>query len=196
MVFEGPESRSGRPFEITVPEKLVPPLEYYLQAVRPNFTAADRHDGMWASTKGRPLTRNAIARIITERTREAFGATGEPTPLPTLCDNDHCNPPARPDWCCEGPSWPCLVGHNQRILQSGSLDRSQQALCGSSYRTFSLITPQIKSTVDALAIAKARSVIAMEPLTLAAPSGLAQNLPSRKSTNIGPFFHWLHNGAN
>jgi integrase len=78
MVFEGRESKSGRPFEITVPEKLVPPLEYYLQAVRPNFTRADRHDGIWASTKSRPLTRNAIARIITERTREAFGRPVNP----------------------------------------------------------------------------------------------------------------------
>jgi integrase/recombinase XerD len=78
MVFEDPESKSGRAFEITVPEKLVPPLEYYLQAVRPSFTGADRHDGIWASTKGRPLTRNAIARIITERNREAFGQPVNP----------------------------------------------------------------------------------------------------------------------
>jgi integrase/recombinase XerD len=73
MVFDGPESKSGRPFELTVPGKLVSSLEYYLQAVRPKFNGADRHNGIWASTKGRPLTPNAIARIITERTREAFG---------------------------------------------------------------------------------------------------------------------------
>jgi len=46
MVFEGPESKSGRAFEITVPEKLVQSLEYYLQEIRPKFTGADRHDGM------------------------------------------------------------------------------------------------------------------------------------------------------
>jgi hypothetical protein len=73
MIFEGPGSESDRPFEITVPEKLVPPLEYYLQKVRPKFTGADRNDGIWDSTKGRPLTPNAIARIITERSRDAFG---------------------------------------------------------------------------------------------------------------------------
>lgn len=73
MVFEGPESKSGRPFEITVPQNLVSSLMYYLQKVRPKFTGADRHDGLWASTKGRPLTPNAIARVITERTREALG---------------------------------------------------------------------------------------------------------------------------
>jgi integrase/recombinase XerD len=78
MVFEGPESKSGRAFEITVPEKLVPCLKYYLREVRPKFTGADRHDGVWASTKGRPLTANAIARVITERTRDAFGQSVNP----------------------------------------------------------------------------------------------------------------------
>ncbi len=78
MVFEGPESKSGRAFEITVPENLVPFFEYYLREVRPKFTGADRHDGLWASTKGGPLTANAIARVITERTRQAFGQSVNP----------------------------------------------------------------------------------------------------------------------
>jgi integrase/recombinase XerD len=73
MVFAGPESKSGRPFETTVPQNLVSSLKHYLREVRPKFIGADRHDGFWASTKGRPLTRNAIAQVITERTREAFG---------------------------------------------------------------------------------------------------------------------------
>jgi integrase/recombinase XerD len=78
LVFEGPETKSGRPFEITVPQKLVRSLEYYLREVRPKFTGADRHDGVWVSTKGRALTANAIARVITERTREAFGQSVNP----------------------------------------------------------------------------------------------------------------------
>jgi len=77
-VFEGSESKSGRAFEITVPENVVPNLEYYLREVRPKFTGADRHDGVWASTKGGPLTANAIARVITERTRQAFGQSVNP----------------------------------------------------------------------------------------------------------------------
>jgi hypothetical protein len=56
MIFEGPESKSGRAFEITVPENLVPFFEYYLREVRPKFTGADRHNGIWASTRGGPLT--------------------------------------------------------------------------------------------------------------------------------------------
>jgi hypothetical protein len=45
---------------------LVPSFEYYLREVRPKFSEADRHNGVWASTKGGPLTANAIARVITE----------------------------------------------------------------------------------------------------------------------------------
>jgi len=78
MVFEGPEMKSGRAFEITVPENLVPSLRYYLREVRPMFTGANRHDGVWASTKGRPLTATAISRVISERTREAFGQSVSP----------------------------------------------------------------------------------------------------------------------
>jgi integrase/recombinase XerD len=78
MVFEGLELKSGRAFEITVPENVVPYFKYYLREVRPKFTGADRHDGIWASTKGGPLTANAIARIITERTREALGQSVNP----------------------------------------------------------------------------------------------------------------------
>ncbi len=56
MIFEGPESKSGRSFEITVPEKLVPPLEYYLRGGRPKFTGADRHKQDLGQHKGGPLT--------------------------------------------------------------------------------------------------------------------------------------------
>ena len=40
---------------------------------RPLFAGAERHSGLWASTKGRPLTAVAIAQVITDRTRKAFG---------------------------------------------------------------------------------------------------------------------------
>jgi integrase/recombinase XerD len=61
-----------------VPEIVVPYFEYYVREVRPKFTGADRHDGVWASTKDGPLTANAIARVITERTRDAFGQAVNP----------------------------------------------------------------------------------------------------------------------
>jgi len=73
MVFDGPEAKSGRAFETTVPEKIVPFLERYLREVRPMFFGANRHDGLWAGLKGTPLTGQAIYGVVSARTRAAFG---------------------------------------------------------------------------------------------------------------------------
>src|ERR1700730_2775742 len=73
MVFEGPETKSGRPLERTVPERIVPFLERYLREVRPLFLGANRHEGLWAGTKAGPLKGKEIYRIFAARTRSAFG---------------------------------------------------------------------------------------------------------------------------
>jgi hypothetical protein len=91
MIFEGPGSESGRPFEITVPEKLVPPLEYYLQEVRPKFTGMT---GSWTAQKAVRLPQCYRPDHHRAKPRRLRG-TGQPTPLPALRRNDDCNPPAR-----------------------------------------------------------------------------------------------------
>jgi integrase/recombinase XerD len=78
LVFDGSEMKSGRGFEITVPERIVPFLERYLREIRPRFSGATEHHGLWVGTKGGPLTDKAIYRIIAERTREAFGQPVNP----------------------------------------------------------------------------------------------------------------------
>ena len=78
MIFAGSEIKSGRPFETSVPDWIVPFLERYLREVRPMYPAAAQHDGLWCSTKGGPLTDKAIYRIITDRTRAAFGQPVNP----------------------------------------------------------------------------------------------------------------------
>jgi integrase/recombinase XerD len=78
MIFEGSETKSGRPFEASVPEWIVPFLERYLREIRPMFPGANHHDGLWAGTKGRPLTDKAIYGIVIKRTRDAFGQPVNP----------------------------------------------------------------------------------------------------------------------
>ena len=65
-----------------------------------------------ASTKGGPLTANAIARVITERTRQAFGQSVNPHLF------RHCAAttiemlqPGRIG-VARDLSWTCLAGHN------------------------------------------------------------------------------------
>ena len=78
MIFDGSEVKSGRRFEITVSQPLVPYLETYLREVRPMFAGASEHVGLWASQARRPLTANAIARVISDRTRDAYGHAVSP----------------------------------------------------------------------------------------------------------------------
>jgi hypothetical protein len=78
MSFDGPEIKSGRPLETSVPEWITPFLERYLREARPRFLGATEHDGLWASTKGGPLTDKAIYGIITARTRAVFGEPVNP----------------------------------------------------------------------------------------------------------------------
>jgi len=73
MVFDGSETKSGRPFEITVPERLTSLLERYVREVHPRIAGAHRHDGLWAGRHGGPLVGAQIYGVITARTREAFG---------------------------------------------------------------------------------------------------------------------------
>jgi integrase/recombinase XerD len=78
IVFNRSETKSGRPFEITVPQRTAPFLEHYLRQVRPRILGANRHDHLWAGTKGGPLTDKAIYRVIAERTRQALGQPVNP----------------------------------------------------------------------------------------------------------------------
>lgn len=76
--FNGQETKSRRAFAASVPEWIVPFLERYLREVRAMFLGAERHDRLWCSTHGGPLTDKAIYRIVTDRTRVAFGQPVNP----------------------------------------------------------------------------------------------------------------------
>jgi hypothetical protein len=78
LVFDGSETKSGRASETIVPERSVPFLERYLREIRPRFSGVTEHSGLWAGTKGTPLTDKAIYSIIAARTREAFGQPVNP----------------------------------------------------------------------------------------------------------------------
>jgi integrase len=73
LMFAAEERKSGRPSQMTVPQKVVRFLECYLQDVRPQFPGANNHDALWLSMKGRPLAPHSITRLIARRTEAAFG---------------------------------------------------------------------------------------------------------------------------
>jgi integrase/recombinase XerD len=78
IAFNRSEMKSGRPFVITVPQRIAPFLEHYLRQVRPRILGANRHDHLWAGAKGGPLTDKTIYCVIAERTRQALGQPVNP----------------------------------------------------------------------------------------------------------------------
>jgi integrase/recombinase XerD len=73
LLFAGSETKTHAALEYPLPALLVPWLETYLQDVRPRFPGAALHDGLWASTRGRPLSSSELYRRICNRTESAFG---------------------------------------------------------------------------------------------------------------------------
>jgi integrase/recombinase XerD len=73
LMFDGSETKSGRPFEMTVPREVVPYLERFLREVRPVFRGADRSDALWMGRNGRPLALDSITLLIGNHTEAAFG---------------------------------------------------------------------------------------------------------------------------
>jgi integrase len=73
LIFEGPELKSGRPYQVTLPRQVIPFLERYLAEVRPTFPGAKQHDALWVSAHGGPLAPAAISRLIGDRTKAEFG---------------------------------------------------------------------------------------------------------------------------
>ncbi|NQU71176.1 MAG: site-specific integrase [Rhodospirillales bacterium] len=78
LAFAGSETKNGQPLEFPLPDLLNPYLDHYLDAVRSQFPGADRHDGLWASSRARPMGPEAVYERICIRTRQAFGFSINP----------------------------------------------------------------------------------------------------------------------
>lgn len=73
LLFGPHETKEHRSIDAPVPALLVPYVERYLAEVRPRFSGADRHDGLWASCKAGPMHEEAVYECVRARTRRAFG---------------------------------------------------------------------------------------------------------------------------
>jgi integrase/recombinase XerD len=71
--FDDHQTKNGRAIEFPLPSDLAPYLAIYVAKFRPAFKDAARHDALWASAKGCPLTRQAIYEAVYRRTKAEFG---------------------------------------------------------------------------------------------------------------------------
>jgi integrase len=74
LIFEGPEMKSGRPYQVSLPRQVIPFLEHYIAEVRPTFPGAKQHDALWMRARGGgPLAPESISKLIGNRTEAEFG---------------------------------------------------------------------------------------------------------------------------
>jgi integrase len=73
LIYEGPEMKSGRPYQVTVPQEVIPFLEEFIADVRPTFPGAKQNNALWISARGRPLSAQVISRLIGDRTEARSG---------------------------------------------------------------------------------------------------------------------------
>lgn len=73
LLFTEDETKNHAALEYPLPALLEPWLETYLRDVRPRFPGAALHEGLWASTRARPLSSPELYSRICDRTQSAFG---------------------------------------------------------------------------------------------------------------------------
>lgn len=78
LIFPASEMKNRRSLEFQLPSSLAPYMAFYLETVRPKFLNSETHAGLWASTKGCPLSTKGVYDRICVRTKEAFGHSINP----------------------------------------------------------------------------------------------------------------------
>jgi len=78
LFFANDETKTHRALEFQLPDDLTGYVERYLAEFRPRFPGAGTHEYFWASREGGSLSKGAIGRAISQRTRDAFGTPINP----------------------------------------------------------------------------------------------------------------------
>ncbi|RTL63141.1 MAG: site-specific integrase [Hyphomicrobiales bacterium] len=76
--FAAEETKTGRPFEVSVPASLCAAFDLYLTFYRPILLGRHAHDQLWIGWWGRPLSYHHLGLRITELTQKAFGVAVSP----------------------------------------------------------------------------------------------------------------------
>jgi integrase/recombinase XerD len=72
------DTKSRRPLDFPISQELSVRIERYFGCFRFRIPAADQHDGVWVSNRGRPISSNAVYAALVKRTKEAFGFAVNP----------------------------------------------------------------------------------------------------------------------
>jgi len=67
------DTKTRRPLDFPISKKLCKRIDLYLERFRRPIPGADKHTGLWASSKRRPMSAIAIYNAVRRRTKKAFG---------------------------------------------------------------------------------------------------------------------------
>jgi len=67
------DTKAKRPESFRVPEPILPYLRHYLEEIRSRLLGRCKHDGLWASYQGRPLSDGRLYDIARARIAGRFG---------------------------------------------------------------------------------------------------------------------------
>jgi hypothetical protein len=65
------DTKTARPLEFPLPNELSRPISLYLAHLRDMIAGENNHDGMWPSTRGRPMDSGSIYDAVRRRLRDA-----------------------------------------------------------------------------------------------------------------------------
>ena len=67
------DTKSRRALDYPISGEISERIDLYLERFRSRIPGADKHAGLWASNKGRPMVSNGIYLTVWKRTKKSFG---------------------------------------------------------------------------------------------------------------------------
>jgi integrase/recombinase XerD len=67
------DMKNNEPLDFPIAPEISRRIDIFLDRFRSHLPGAEKHDGLWASNKGRPLSANQIYAAVRQRTKKAFG---------------------------------------------------------------------------------------------------------------------------
>ena len=71
-------TKTGIALDYVLSDSLSASVDVFLERFRPSYSGAEKHNGLWPSTHGRPMAANTILQSVTRRTEAAFGFSVSP----------------------------------------------------------------------------------------------------------------------
>ena len=115
------DTKSRRALDYPISREISERIDLYLEQFRSRIPGADKHAGLWASNKGRPMVSNGIYLTVWKRTKKSFGFRRQSTSI-SSCSGQLLVQSGSPQ--CEGcqrPAGSRVLRHDAETLHYGAV---------------------------------------------------------------------------